>query len=138
MIYTSYYANLRNLPKTVIPIAISRKVPIYYQGLIYKKLAPPLWLVLDYKQSGDQVFYTRMYRNDILNKLNKLEVIHDLAELIGCENTTAGFPFCFDGGVDIALICYESPEKFCHRHIVAEWLNEDNAIIVNEWPRGGE
>ena len=27
-------------------------------------------------------------------------------------------------GNDIALLCYESSEKFCHRHLVAEWLNK--------------
>lgn len=23
---------------------------------------------------------------------------------------------------DIILCCYETPEEFCHRHILAEWL----------------
>ena len=27
-------------------------------------------------------------------------------------------------GTEIALICYEKPENFCHRHLVAEWLQE--------------
>ena len=27
-------------------------------------------------------------------------------------------------GKDIILLCYETPEKFCHRHSVAKWLNE--------------
>ena len=25
---------------------------------------------------------------------------------------------------DIALICYEKPSDFCHRHLVADWLIE--------------
>ena len=24
----------------------------------------------------------------------------------------------------IALICYEKPSEFCHRHLVADWLKE--------------
>ena len=26
--------------------------------------------------------------------------------------------------IDIALVCYEKPGDFCHRHLVADWLNE--------------
>ena len=35
-------------------------------------------------------------------------------------------------GRDVALVCYEKPEGFCHRHLVADWLNE-NGIVVKEW-----
>ena len=28
------------------------------------------------------------------------------------------------GTEDIALVCYEKPGDFCHRHLVADWLNE--------------
>ena len=30
------------------------------------------------------------------------------------------------------LLCYESPEKFCHRHLVAEWLT-NSGIKVKEF-----
>lgn len=33
---------------------------------------------------------------------------------------------------DIALICYEKPSDFCHRHLVAEWLNQ-NGFKCEEW-----
>ena len=26
--------------------------------------------------------------------------------------------------IDIALVCYEAPDKFCHRHLVADWFNK--------------
>ena len=32
----------------------------------------------------------------------------------------------------IALICYEKPTDFCHRHLVADWLNK-NGIECEEW-----
>ena len=35
-------------------------------------------------------------------------------------------------GKDIALICYEKPSDFCHRHLVAEWLNK-NGFKCEEW-----
>ena len=32
----------------------------------------------------------------------------------------------------VALVCYETPEKFCHRHLVSKWL-QDNNIDCAEW-----
>jgi uncharacterized protein (DUF488 family) len=26
--------------------------------------------------------------------------------------------------MNIALVCYEKPTDFCHRHLVADWLKE--------------
>lgn len=48
------------------------------------------------------------------------------------------------GGGDVALLCYERPGDFCHRHMLAEHLNslgldvkEFNAIIyMSEQSRG--
>lgn len=33
---------------------------------------------------------------------------------------------------DIALICYEKPSDFCHRHLVADWLIK-NGFKCREW-----
>ena len=33
------------------------------------------------------------------------------------------------------LLCWESPEKFCHRHIVAQWLEEATDNKVMEFDR---
>ena len=40
MLYTSYFAKLKKLPKHIIPISICGKAPAWYTGLQYKKLAP--------------------------------------------------------------------------------------------------
>lgn len=32
----------------------------------------------------------------------------------------------------VALLCYESPEKFCHRHLVARWLSNHIGCTVKE------
>lgn len=32
---------------------------------------------------------------------------------------------------DVCLLCYETPEKFCHRHLVCNWLN-DHGIECRE------
>ena len=37
---------------------------------------------------------------------------------------------------DIALVCYEKPGDFCHRHLVAKWLT-DNGFTCEEYTYGG-
>jgi uncharacterized protein (DUF488 family) len=35
-------------------------------------------------------------------------------------------------GEDAILLCWESPEKFCHRHLVADWLSKKLDIKITE------
>lgn len=37
-----------------------------------------------------------------------------------------------DGTDKIVLLCYEAPNKFCHRHIVAEWLGKHIGHMIHE------
>ena len=39
-------------------------------------------------------------------------------------------------GKDVCLLCYETPENFCHRQLVAEWLNNAGIACV-EWDEVG-
>lgn len=40
MIYTTYFNNVKNLDKNIIPIAICGKCPDNWKGLKFPKLAP--------------------------------------------------------------------------------------------------
>lgn len=40
MLYTTYFGNLKKLPKNIIPISICGKAPNWWTGRQYKKLAP--------------------------------------------------------------------------------------------------
>lgn len=40
MIYTTYFAKLKSLPKDIVPISICGKAPIWYSGIQYKKTCP--------------------------------------------------------------------------------------------------
>ena len=118
MIYTSYFANLKKLPNNIVPIAISASVPNSIDILRYKKLAPTYNILNDYKQTNNIDNYIKEYYNQILNKLNPQEVINELYKL--------------SNNKDLALICYEKYDKFCHRQLVAEWLN-NHGIEVKEY-----
>ena len=57
--------------------------------------------------------YEERFREDILKYRSPYEVYLDLLRI--SKTTKAD---------KLVLLCYESPEKFCHRHIVANWLSD--------------
>ena len=111
MIYTSYFAKLKSLPDNVIPISICGKAPDWYKGLQYKKLAPKYDFFIKWKDNHDNDYYTKCFNEQVLDKLDVEDVVSELIDP--------------HSGIDIALICYEKPEDFCHRHLVAEWLRKN-------------
>lgn len=109
MIYTSYFSSRKwELTKGV---SIARYVK-FWQGKTYPSLFPSQKLLSDYKNGLiDEKEYERRYVSETLSKLNPKEVYEAL-----------------DGKV---LLCYEKTGDFCHRHIVAKWLN-DNGFKCEE------
>lgn len=111
MIYTSYFAKLRVLPKNVVPVSICAKAPEWYDGLQYKKLAPKYDFFMKWKENHDNNYYIKCFTEQVLNNLDPSKVYQELRDLAK--------------SVDIALICYEKPSDFCHRHLVADWLKSN-------------
>lgn len=104
-IYTSYFGNSSRLHAAgVEPIGISRWQPRWFRGKNMKNLAPTSYMLSDNCTHEE---YIRLY-NDILNNLDLDKLRSDL-EVIGH---------------DVALCCYEKPGDFCHRHILADYLNQ--------------
>lgn len=121
--YTSYFAKLKKLPEDIVPISICGKAPDWYTGLQYKKLAPKYKFFMEWKQNHDNDFYIEHFQNEVLDKLDVQTVYNELCNLAENQNKTLS---------DIALICYEKPSDFCHRHLVADWFNK-SIIMCNEW-----
>ena len=118
MIYTSYFAKLKSLPANIVPISICGKAPDWYKGVQYKKLAPKYDFFMEWKRTHDNDYYIKCFNEQVLSCLSVATVITQLSEL-------AKSP-------DFALICYERPGDFCHRHLVADWLKA-NGISCEEW-----
>ena len=114
--YTGYFGKLKSYPKdkgyNFISIAKFNK---FWTGAEYKKLAPPYDII----KIDDEQLYTKLYYEQVLNKLNPVDVYNEL-------------------GDNAVLLCYEkyddikAGKTFCHRRIVADWLEKNLNIKVDE------
>lgn len=118
MLYTTYFSKLKTLAYDISPVSICGKAPDWYDGPQYKKLAPKWGFFQEWKQNRDNVFYVRCFNEQVLGGLDARQVYNELTALTG--------------STDIALVCYERPEDFCHRHIVANWFRM-YGIPIKEW-----
>ncbi len=110
-LFTSYYAKKGTDPKAV---SISAKAPHYFHGRWYLKLAPTWEMINGIRNGGwSEYDYTAAYLEK-LEDLDPFQVVDDLE----------------DGSI---MLCYEVPSDFCHRHIAAEWIQQETGIIVREW-----
>ena len=104
MIYTSYFANIKKLPKDLKLVSIARGIPDWFTGSRCEELDPSWDTVMMVKNNPSRITKVN-YIKEYEKQLEKLDV-----------NTYASM---FDGCV---LLCYEKPGDFCHRQLVARWL----------------
>ena len=112
-IYTGYYGNMKAY-RGMVCVGISIGTPKWLKVDIpnCRALNPkPYMLHMEREQ------YTRAY-NQLLKGLSPQEIVRFLEEV--------------SGGKDVVLLCYEKPEDFCHRQLVAEWLTR-NGVSVEEY-----
>lgn len=114
-IYTSNYARHGNNP---LAIGISLTVPDWYEGKRLKYLAPKSDMISKIKRTEEN-YNQRKYTRDYLDILK--------ARNVNAERLLDLLP---DGAL---LLCYESPADFCHRHILADWIERKTGIVVREW-----
>ena len=116
-IYTSYFAKAAIPRKAgIVPIGVALWPPRFFRGISMKQVAPRRYM-LDDRLTDEE--YIRMYRNDVLRLVDARSFIQDLERA--------------SRGMDVALCCFEKPGDFCHRHILAKWLNEQTGIEVSEF-----
>ncbi len=110
-IQTSYFGrigskNFKGRGLNAVSIARGNR---YWSGPTYAPLMPSWELIKgDYSQEE----YEELYREQVLSKLDPMDVLDEL-------------------GHDVILLCHEkyddivAGKTFCHRHIVARWLEEE-------------
>lgn len=146
-IHTSYFGNIKSILKRhphEVLVSIAGKTPSWFKGCCFLDLAPKKWWWkiwhdsfkdnLDCEES--RAWYSERYKDTVLDQLDPFEVVEKLTtcnqELTTCNQDL--YP------ANVTILCYETPEKFCHRHLVAEWLNSSGAVRrpVIEWLDGRE
>jgi len=90
-------------------VASSRSVPKWYTGARCLPLAPASWGLV--RETREDVF-----RERFLQQLKQLDAAFMASYL----------------GEDAILLCWEKPGEFCHRRIVAEWLERETGVTVPE------
>lgn len=123
-IYTSYFANLKNLEKEdIFPISICCYPPKWFNGPNLGAIAPTPDILEKCKSSHAE--YEKRYKTEVLSIFKDINILINRISYIS-------------GGKDVALCCYEKPSDFCHRHIVAKWLEEQAGIEVKEFEKTEE
>lgn len=72
-------------------------------------LAPSSWQLVKEKDEA-------LFRSRFTLQLEKLDVAFIVASL----------------GQDAILLCWEAPGEFCHRRVVAEWIERETGLVVPE------
>lgn len=112
-IYTSNYARCGNHKHA---ISISASSPSYYEGARRLDLAPSWKILNDYKnQTIDDIEYTKQYLALLRQRyLTPKEIYASLPHRT-------------------ILLCYEKAGDFCHRRVLALWLEKHLDVKIPEW-----
>ena len=73
----------------------------------------------DYESDEFKAWYGEKYRSTALDVLDPVDILSKIKEFVGDFNAY--------------LLCYETSEKFCHRHMLATWLNLKAEACIKEW-----
>lgn len=114
MLGTSYFGNIRNLPKEANLISIARYTPRWFTEYTYPLLAPTEDILLKYKDNKINTDeYAFLYYRDVLSFFNPMHILQHL-----------------DFGNINILLCFEVSTDFCHRHLFRNWLNDSMGFTV--------
>ena len=110
---TSNFARYK-IEKFPNAVSIARS-SLWFKGRRYSRLAPSRDLITKYL-AGDLngAEYATEYHRCVLEKLDPVQVAEEM-------------------GSDAVLLCWEAPGKFCHRRLVADWLQKAIGIEVPEY-----
>lgn len=127
MIYTSYFANMKNFPPNVHPVSIARWQPKWLKDSIpvCSEIAPTIETLSGYKNGTiNDELYDKEYKEKVLLKRTPEEFLSLL------EQKTEIPDIANNKEEHIVLLCYEK-DGFCHRNLFADYMRE-HGIMINE------
>jgi len=115
-IYTGYFALLEKYVEAGLnPVSIAGVAPCFYEGREWKHLAPYFSTYTKYKNGEYTEF---QYMDEYIPKIEKLDKMELKKQIDSIPN--------------LILLCYEK-EGFCHRHLLADWLENNLGYVVEEY-----
>jgi hypothetical protein len=116
MIYTSNYARKGQDPGA---IAISVGLKEWNSHLLHMKELAPTWEMVNDIKNGSitENQYTEMY---LLLLEERKFYPHKFVKQ-------------FPSDIDYYLLCYEPPNTFCHRRVLADYIEYNTGIVIPEW-----
>jgi hypothetical protein len=125
-ILTGNYTQIAKMEKEkIVPISISIFPPKYLKDIsTLKIMAPNQSILKEYKNSKqnnlDRDNYITRFKKEVL-KENEEEIINHITQEIIKQKKL--------GNEGVGLLCFESAYDFCHRQIVADFLEENQKKI---------
>lgn len=119
--FTSYYAN-PNLPKNAILVSISVSHPrAFIVNATFKEVQPSYKELVEPHKRGQisDSYYRAKYMQQL--ERSKQIIIEKYEKLLKIA-----------GNQPVVFLCWCKPDKFCHRHVFAEFLNMYSEFKVNE------
>lgn len=115
-LFTSNFAFSGNHPNA---ISIAKSNPKWYKGKSFcDDSLSPSWELL------------KMYKNGYVTKYEYTEVFYNYLTEMNVQRILDILHH--DMGDMAILLCYENPGEFCHRRIVAKWIEYESGIVVPE------
>ena len=137
-LYTSYYANIKNIPANYLMVGISQFCPEWLKdnapdNFLFMRgnfLAPTKELLNDIKSGNiDQFEYRKRYEEQFdeffKNASYQYKTVDQWYQAMDEEFS--------DKYQAIVFLCYEKPSDFCHRHILRDILNHKHHIRIEEF-----
>ena len=121
-IYTSYFAKTKELEELgLFPVSIAYKTPPFFKNPSFGgSCGPTASILYEYKKNPDKERYIRRYKDECLVIWKDPQILIDGLKYVS-------------KGKDVALMCYEKPGDFCHRHLLADFLNEKLGLDIKEF-----
>lgn len=110
MIYTGYYGGLTRIVADIAKVQVSNSAPVSVDIKFEKAIPDWAFIVKPYK---DGLITKEEYEQRYTLQLDKFR-----------ENILGVIKYFSSTDKDYILLCYEKPGDFCHRHILADYINK--------------
>lgn len=118
-VFTSCFKFAKSLDDSkFFVVSISRFPPRGFRGYKCFEFAPSVRLLKEYKEGLRNDHYAYRYERDVLKKIDVHRVFEGLARM-AC-------------GRDIVLCCFEPALQFCHRRILAHYVERVWGYSIEE------